>query len=274
MLVEKCFDTGEVVLNYAEGPHNGPPLVILPGYIWRWQGYIPIINHLKEHYHIFAVDARGRGKSGHTPGKYYFNDIIKDHIEFLSNIVKEAAIIFGHSLGGWITMKLAQETPSHVKAIIVGDSSLCLETYYKIVKDSQDYYIEIRATLDKSYDKVYEFVSNGSPEFSEEKVKLFTDTFTSCDPKIVDFYAEGRLAEFFGDYNPYDSLSVVACPVLIVQGNFEEGGILPDDEVKKALLMNKMIQHTQLVDCDHWLGIQDGRDYLFIEAIQPFLSSL
>jgi hypothetical protein len=27
MLVEKSFDTGEVVLNYAEGPDNGPPIL-------------------------------------------------------------------------------------------------------------------------------------------------------------------------------------------------------------------------------------------------------
>ncbi len=26
MLVEKSFDTDEVVLNYAEGPDNGPPI--------------------------------------------------------------------------------------------------------------------------------------------------------------------------------------------------------------------------------------------------------
>ena len=31
MLVEKSFDTEEVVLNYSEGPPNGPPLVLLPG---------------------------------------------------------------------------------------------------------------------------------------------------------------------------------------------------------------------------------------------------
>ena len=83
MLVEKSFDTGEVVLNYFEGPDNGPPLVILPGYIWRWQGYIPIIPQLSENHHIYALDARGRGKSGHTPRKYLFKHLVADHILFL-----------------------------------------------------------------------------------------------------------------------------------------------------------------------------------------------
>jgi hypothetical protein len=39
MLVEKSFDTGEVVLNYAEGPDNGPPLIVRAR-----ERYLPIIN--------------------------------------------------------------------------------------------------------------------------------------------------------------------------------------------------------------------------------------
>ena len=37
MLVEKRFDTGEVVLNYAEGPDNGPPAILLHGFTSNWQ---------------------------------------------------------------------------------------------------------------------------------------------------------------------------------------------------------------------------------------------
>jgi hypothetical protein len=62
MLVEKSFDTGEVVLNYAEGPDNGPPFVILPAYYHGWQNYKSIIPTLKAQYHLYGVDARGRGE--------------------------------------------------------------------------------------------------------------------------------------------------------------------------------------------------------------------
>jgi hypothetical protein len=33
---EATFDTGKVVLNYAEGPASGPPLVMLHGGSGRW----------------------------------------------------------------------------------------------------------------------------------------------------------------------------------------------------------------------------------------------
>jgi len=32
MIVEKKFDAGDVVLNYAEGPNNGSPLLLLHGF--------------------------------------------------------------------------------------------------------------------------------------------------------------------------------------------------------------------------------------------------
>jgi len=55
MLVEKSFDTGEVVLNYAEGPPNGPPLVLFPGLTRRWQSHLlPIIIPLSHRWRARA----------------------------------------------------------------------------------------------------------------------------------------------------------------------------------------------------------------------------
>jgi pimeloyl-ACP methyl ester carboxylesterase len=42
MLVEKSFDTGEAVLNYAEGPDNGPPILLIHGITGNWRGFLPI----------------------------------------------------------------------------------------------------------------------------------------------------------------------------------------------------------------------------------------
>ena len=70
MLVEKRFNTGEAVLNYAEGPNNGPPLYLLHGFTNNWRFYQPIIPYLQTRWHIIAPDLRGHGKSAHTPKQY------------------------------------------------------------------------------------------------------------------------------------------------------------------------------------------------------------
>src|SRR4030067_2381801 len=101
MLVEKKFNTGEAILNYAEGPDAGPPLVFLHGLSDRWQFFLPVLTSLSNRWHVYAVDVRGHGSSSHTP-PYRYIDHIQDITAFTENIA-EKPIIFGSSLGGMIS---------------------------------------------------------------------------------------------------------------------------------------------------------------------------
>ena len=83
---EKQFDTGEVVLNYVEGPDNGPPLLLIPGQMESWQGYKPVLPSLSEKFHVFAVDVRGNGKSTWTTGHYSYNEFGNDLRIFLDDV--------------------------------------------------------------------------------------------------------------------------------------------------------------------------------------------
>lgn len=47
MLDEKRFDTGLLTINYAEGPVNGLPIVLLHGATARWQDLNPLITELE-----------------------------------------------------------------------------------------------------------------------------------------------------------------------------------------------------------------------------------
>ena len=71
---EATFDTGKVVLNYAEGPESGFPLVMLHGGSGRWQLYSGMLAELLERSHVYAPDLRGHGKSGWVPWGYTIRD--------------------------------------------------------------------------------------------------------------------------------------------------------------------------------------------------------
>ena len=53
---EKKFSAGKIVLNYIEGPDNGPPLLFIPGQMEFWQGYKLVIPNFSKDYHVFVVD--------------------------------------------------------------------------------------------------------------------------------------------------------------------------------------------------------------------------
>ncbi len=121
---EHAFDTGEVRLSYAEGPENGPPLVLLHGLGRRWQVFLPLIPALSMRWHIFAPDFRGHGKSGRMVRGYHGTEYAGDIARFLRERVQEPAVIFGHSLGGMIGMWVAAHDPELVRALILGDNMI------------------------------------------------------------------------------------------------------------------------------------------------------
>src|SRR4051812_18827608 len=122
---EHRFDAGSVEINYGEGPPNGPPLIMLHGLAARWQLFMPLIPALSQDWHIYALDLRGHGSSGRSAeGKYTLEEYTADTEAFLTQVVKEPAVLYGHSLGGWAAMEVAARHPELVRAVIVGDSAL------------------------------------------------------------------------------------------------------------------------------------------------------
>src|SRR5262249_48190741 len=98
-----------------------PPLVLLHGGSWRWQGAL-LLDELSQRYHVYAPDFRGHGRSGRTPGHYAIEDYANDTITFMERVVREPAVVFGHSLGGQVAIVVAACRPDLVVGLIVGDA--------------------------------------------------------------------------------------------------------------------------------------------------------
>ena len=72
MLAENSFDTGDIVINFAEGDTVAPPLVMLHGSTLNWQTFDEFIPTLEQSWHIYACDLRGHGRSGPFSGGHRF----------------------------------------------------------------------------------------------------------------------------------------------------------------------------------------------------------
>jgi pimeloyl-ACP methyl ester carboxylesterase len=62
-LLEQSFDCGQLQLNAAGGPRNGPPLILLHGVTRCWQDWRPVLPELMTRWQVFALDYRGHGGS-------------------------------------------------------------------------------------------------------------------------------------------------------------------------------------------------------------------
>src|SRR4051812_48922958 len=102
------------------GPRSGSPIVLIHCFScamdW-WDGMLPL---LKRKHRVIAVDLLGHGGSEKPASGYTPQNQAKVVAEALESLRMSDATVVGHSLGGAVTVALAQEHPRLVgRAVIV-----------------------------------------------------------------------------------------------------------------------------------------------------------
>jgi pimeloyl-ACP methyl ester carboxylesterase len=109
---EQLFDTGELMMNYATvGAATSPALLLIPGQTESWWGYEAAMGLLKDRFEVFAVDLRGQGRSGRTPGRYTLDNMGGDLVRFIQGVIGRPAIVSGLSSGGVLAAWLSAYAP-------------------------------------------------------------------------------------------------------------------------------------------------------------------
>jgi len=267
MLDEKRFDAGAAAINYAEGPANGPPLVLFSGFTGRWQFWLPVIPALAENWHLYAPDYRGHGRSGRTPGHYRAVDYFDDMLAFLEQVIPAPAVLLGHSMGGAVALGLAQEMPARVRGLIVGDVNLTQDERHRTASnpDVRAFFRERQKLAGQPVAALIPIVEQrGIPAAEAEDLSLL-------DPEVLAYHVAGRAEEFFEGL-PAINLAAVTCPTLIIQGNPAMGGQLTDAEVALALDLMPDVTHVRITHAGHDLGFWQGNLTLFMDAVTAFLA--
>ncbi|WIV10392.1 alpha/beta hydrolase [Proteiniborus sp. MB09-C3] len=162
-------------LNYiCEG--QGKNMLILHGWGASIDTIMPIFNHLKSSFKVYAVDFPGCGKSqkpNEVLGAYDYARIIK---EFIDTMEMDEIILIGHSHGGRVSLVLANKYPELVKKMILIDSAGL------IPKRKLKYYVKVYTfkALKKLYSMAFFWMNK------EEKMEHFYKKFGSTDYKDAD----------------------------------------------------------------------------------------
>jgi pimeloyl-ACP methyl ester carboxylesterase len=283
-LVENVFDTGEVRLNYAEGPANGPPLVLLHGLGRRWQVFLPVIPALSLRWHMFAPDLRGHGKSSHVARGYHGPQFSEDIARLLRERVSAPAVLFGHSLGGMLAMSVASHHPELVRALILGDNMIVAHpfkhpmytalfsglrdiarrggTVEQIAAAIGDIVLPMPATSDSI--AIRELPGNDEPYLLS-----WARCVQQVDPDTYEMTLDGSSLE---GWNGEAVLRGIICPTLLLQGTPQLGGLMSDADVALAAELLPHHAHVKFRNLGHALFIQQPEPVL--RAVSNFLESL
>lgn len=265
MLREYALVTPHGSLNIAEGPTNGPLLMLLHGFTNRWQTYLPILPLLVERWHVIAFDHRGHGRSmrvnaGYTAAGFYADA----QAVLLHAAVDGPAALLGHSMGGSLALHLAQNYPSQVRAVVTGDTSLDLAMHIDVMNSRrQTKLFGLRRKL--AGRPVEELIRRGLPAAQAEEM-------SNLDPAVMDYHAEARVQGFFADISELD-FDLIGCPLLLTQADPANGGLLQDGELTPVLSAHPGFKFLRF-DCGHDLEIDRGSQAPFLRAAITFLEGL
>lgn len=272
MLTEKSFDTGSVKLNYIEGPASGLPLVLLHGMTLRWQSFLPVIPTLAFRYHVYGVDLRGHGLSGHTPGAYQLKDYGEDVICFIRQQVGKPVILLGHSLGAAVATQVAVAAPDIVKAVVLEDPALYMAPNGDY-RDKATYaaFIAWRDLLltHHSVEEIIPALGALSPDLDQVSLRSWSKCFSLLDPDVL---TQMTNSDTHKQYDPDVLLSNINCPVLLLQGEPALGAMLYDEDVVRGLRLLKHGLHIRMVGVGHML--HDEKTQAFCYSVMDFLESL
>jgi pimeloyl-ACP methyl ester carboxylesterase len=283
-LVERTFDAGEVQLNYAEGPANGLPLVLLHGLGRRWQVFLPVIPALSLRWHIFAPDLRGHGKSSHVARGYRGPQYSGDIARFLRERVSRPAVLFGHSLGGMMAMTIACHHSDLVCAIILGDNMIVARRLhnpmYKALFTGLRDLARTKGSVEQIAHGIGDIVlpvpgTNESvsihelPGNDEAYLLSWARCVQNADPDTYEMTIDGASLE---GWDGEAVLRGITCPTLLLQASAELGGLMSDADVALASRLLPHHVHVKFRNLGHALFIQQPEPVL--RAVTNFLESL
>jgi pimeloyl-ACP methyl ester carboxylesterase len=312
--VELQHRTGDVSLNYARGPRNGPPLVLIAGQTIPWQSYQRVLPQLSHHFWVFAVDIRGHGKSTWTPGAYTLDTIGNDLVSLLRTVVAEPAIISGNSSGGLIAVWLAANVPELVRAIAPEDPPLFSSEMprfredcyvYKVFKlcaetadtaeglDLAKFFARFEVPVQgkkhvmrmpkfigafiSAYVRIYQKVRPHHPvdiPFLPLGVRIFLKGLSMFDPSFSRAFLDGSAQVGF-DHTA--TLARVTCPILLIHANWfrhEKHGLVGALDDDDVRRVRSLVRDFRYLRVNAGHMVHLEKPQEFIRAMLRFSSAL
>lgn len=234
-----------VELNYAEsGPPDAPALVLLHGLAARWQAFGPLLPAFVQDWKVLAPDMRGHGQSGRAQDGYRLADFAEDVRVLLRERELGPAALYGHSLGGWVALWLAAHHQDLVRGLVLADTAIYPEGI------DPDYAVSYLADLPIA-------------------LRSLATSLRQLDPAVMEAFRDGSL---LAGYDADTLLHAAACPLLLLQADPSEDGLMSDDDAQRALETRPDARHVRFDGMGHALHIEDASRVL--EVVTPFLRSL
>jgi pimeloyl-ACP methyl ester carboxylesterase len=282
MMTVTTLATDDVALAVASGPPAGPPLLFLHGVTRRWQDFVTLLPPLALRRQVHALDFRGHGGSGRTPGQYRIADYARDAAAVLRTL-PEPAVVLGHSLGALVAGVVAAEMPERVRAVVLEDPP-----GPSVLRGLPQSPFAVMLTAMRAFAGHTRPLKDVGRELAEVRlpglggatlrfgsirdataIRFTARCLRDLDPGVLDELLAGR---WLDGYDADGVWAGVRCPALLLCGEEARGGMMPQAEARTVA--GRMADCT-LIDVPgvghlvHWLAAETTLRLVagFLEAL-------
>jgi pimeloyl-ACP methyl ester carboxylesterase len=256
---ERLFTAGGQTINLAEGPANGAPILVLHGIPNRWQGMYPLMASLAARWHVFACDLRGHGKSGRATS-YRAVDYFPDVAAVIATGIGTPTVVLGHSGGAMAALGAAALVPELARAVVLLDPPFAQRDTRDWPRPTSDLLAGVREILLHKR-KAEDLLKGLFPGIGTAQIEWFTETFSCVDMKVIDVLLEGH---YFEDLDLGNLLKKVTCPVLMLNGEVERGGLVRESDIAFLLNHASVAKVEQIKGSGHFLHAEQPQRILDI----------
>ncbi len=236
---------------------KGENILVLHGWGANIDTIMPIVNLLKDHFKVYALDLPGFGKSDKPEFPFNSQDYSRIVKKFMDLMEIKKATLIGHSFGGKVSIILAVNHPERVERLVLIDSAGIPP------KRSIKYYLKVYSF--KTLKFIYKLVFAWNKK--EEKMEAFYRRFGSADYRNADGVMRKTLVKVVNeDLRPI--LKKVSCPALLIWGDKDE-----DTPIYMGKIMEKEIPDSSLVVLEragHYSYLDDY--FKFAAVLNAFLT--
>ncbi|CAM3030755.1 alpha/beta fold hydrolase [Paenibacillus sediminis] len=211
----------------------GEAAVLLHGFCGSSAYWNDIVPLLSSHYRLIVPDLRGHGRSDAPMGPYSIDQMADDIVKLLDHLQISKATVFGHSLGGYISLSLAERYPLRMKGF-----SLVHSTAYPDSEEAKKKRLQAVSSIQAH--GIADFVDGLIPGlFAADNVKLMPEKIMRA--KEIGYHTppQGAIGASLAMHDRPDRRDVIAnseLPVLLVAG--EKDGVVPHEKTFTASKSN------------------------------------
>uniref|UniRef100_UPI000B7CF44E alpha/beta fold hydrolase n=1 Tax=Candidatus Entotheonella palauensis TaxID=93172 RepID=UPI000B7CF44E len=232
-----------------------------------WSTWEKIVPAFVTDWHCFAVDLRGHGKSGHSPGGYHRDLYATDLVTLIKNDIGEPTYVVGHSLGATTAVGIAARIPDMVRAAVYEDPPMFVHEVTRDGETTQSRFgwqVDLLDTgLDEEALAEAVFKHNGG-ERSAAATKA--KQLLQMDIDVLRASVTGRAT---AGWDVVGQLKQAASSALLLTANPELGGVMTPDWTARcvALLPNCKVETWD--DSGH--GMHASFPDRFIKTVGDFI---